>query len=106
MIEFLYWEGCPSHDRALALLVEEMNALGLARDELRTIEVFTHADAEREKFIGSPTIRVDGKDVSDPGDTQYGLECRLYYHRDGRPSPLPDIDDLKEALAQYARNRQ
>lgn len=103
MIEFLFWEGCPSHPRAMAMLLDEMEALGIDRGDLKTIEVLSHEDAERLRFIGSPTIRLDGEDVSDPGDTAYGLECRLYHHRDGRPSPLPDIDDLKEALAEYAR---
>lgn len=87
----------------MEMLLKEMDALGIDRSDLKTFEILSHADAEREKFIGSPTIRIDGKDISDPGETAYGLECRLYYHRDGRPSPLPDIDDLKEALAEYAR---
>lgn len=106
MIEFLFWEGCPSHPRALTLLEEEMDRLGLEREDLRITEVRTEADAERERFIGSPTIRVDGKDIDDPGDQHYGLDCRLYYHRDGRPSPLPDKDDLTEALTAYAHRRQ
>ena len=28
-----------------------------------------------------------------------GLTCRIYHLRDGRVSPLPDPDDIKEALA-------
>lgn len=103
MIEFLFWDGCPSAIRARELLAAQMAELEISADRLREIELFTHEDAERERFIGSPTIRVDGVDISDPGDTQYGLECRLYYHRNGRPSPLPDADDLKEALSEYAR---
>lgn len=106
MIEFLFWEGCPSHERALAILLEEMHALGLSRDELRVAEVLTQDDAERAQFIGSPTIRIDGVDIDDPGDQHYGLECRLYFHRDGRPSPLPDKQDLTEALTEYAHQRQ
>ena len=87
MIEFLFWEGCPSRSRSRTLLLGEMKAQGIPEDELREVEVFTHQDAEREHFIGSPTIRIDGVDISDPGQTMYGLECRIYYHRDGRPSP-------------------
>lgn len=106
MIEILYWQGCPSYERTLVLLDELFDELGLDPDELRKSEIKTHEDAERERFIGSPTIRVDGVDISDPGDTMYGLECRLYYHRDGRPSPLPDRDELKEALQRHANSRQ
>jgi hypothetical protein len=106
LIEFLFWEGCPSHKRALAMLTEEMDALGISRDLLRTVEVFTHEDAVERQFIGSPTIRLDGIDIADTSGGLYGLECRLYFHRDGRPSPLPDRDDLKEALERYASKGQ
>lgn len=106
MIEFLFWEGCPSHERALAMLTEEIDAAGLSRDQLKTIELFTREDAERKHFIGSPTIRIDGRDIADTGGEPYGLECRLYHHRNGRPSPLPDRDDLKEALQRHASKGQ
>ncbi len=102
MIEFLFWEGCPSHERALSQLREQMRELRLPESDLTVIEVKDAADAQRERFVGSPTIRIEGVDVSDPEDQPYGLECRLYYHRDGRPSPLPDQDDLREALTRYA----
>lgn len=96
MIEFLYWEGCPSHERALA----DLTALLNEDDQLRITEILTVADAQRERFIGSPTIRINGKDIVDPGDTPYGLDCRVYFRRDGRASPLPDPDDLRDAIAQ------
>jgi hypothetical protein len=106
VIELLYWQGCPSHPRALAMLEEEMALGGIDPSELKLTELVTHEDAERERFIGSPTIRVDGEDISDPGDAMYGLECRLYHHRDGRPSPLPERDEIKEALKRHASKSQ
>lgn len=105
MIEYFFWEGCPSHEKALPLLREEMRELGIPESELSVTEVLTDEDAQRLQFIGSPTIRIDGEDVADTGDATYGLDCRLYYTRAGRPSPLPDRDDLKEALAAHARKR-
>jgi hypothetical protein len=42
--------------------------------------VETSEDAERERFLGSPTVRIDGEDV-DPaaGEREdFGLKCRLY----------------------------
>lgn len=102
MIEFLFWEGCPSHERALALLIEAMHDAGVVRENLRVTEILTADDAQRERFIGSPTIRIDGADISDPGDEPFGLDCRVYFHRDGRPSPLPDNEILREAVENYA----
>lgn len=98
MIEFFYWRECPSYERALELLRETMHELGIGEDKLTTHEVFDDAEAVALGFPGSPTIRINGKDVQDPGDNPVGLSCRLYRHRDGRPSPLPNHQDLREAL--------
>ena len=106
MIEFLFWEDCPSHERALAELIAVMDRHGLEREHLRITEVLTERDAAREEFIGSPTIRVNGKDIADPGENVVGLNCRVYYKRDGRPSALPDPDDMEEAIAEYASERE
>lgn len=106
MIDFLFWEGCPSHERALAALLAELDSNSIDRDQLRITEIVTDEDAVREGFIGSPTIRVDGKDISDSGENVVGLNCRVYFTRDGRPSALPDPDDLKEAIANYASKRR
>lgn len=105
MIEFYFWEGCPSHERALAMLTGAMDAAGLKREHLRVIEVHNDADARREEFVGSPTIRLDGRDIADPGAEPTGLTCRVYKHRDGRFSPLPDPEDLADAIKAYASER-
>jgi hypothetical protein len=97
-IELLWWQGCPSWERALAMLREEMEAAGLDPETVEVREVETDADAERESFVGSPTIRVDGADLQPPGDEPAGLTCRVYRLRDGGISPLPDRADLREAL--------
>lgn len=98
-VEFLLWEGCPSHPRALAELREAMAHAGLDPDAVEVRRVGSHEDAEREAFVGSPTIRVDGRDLSPPPpDEPVGLTCRLYRLRDGRVSPTPDPADLRDAL--------
>ena len=98
-VELLWWEGCPSWERALAELREEMSAAGLDPGAVELTEVPTDEAAERQGFVGSPTIRVDGSDVQPPGDEPAGLACRIYRLRDGRVSPLPDRADLREALS-------
>jgi len=98
-IEFLWWRGCPSWERALAELREEMRALGLDPGSVEVREVATGDDAEREEFVGSPTIRIDGRDVQPTGEPA-GVTCRVYRLRDGRVSPLPDRGDVRDALAE------
>lgn len=95
-VELLFWEGCPSYPAALADLRAALVDEGLDA-ELVVREVVTEDDAERERFPGSPTIRVDGADV-DPRNEPAALTCRLYRRRDGRPSPTPDPEDLRAAL--------
>lgn len=99
-IELLWWEGCPSWERALARLREAMDELDLDPDAVEVREVDTTEAAAREEFVGSPTIRVNGVDVQSPGEAEpTGLTCRVYRRRDGGISPLPDPEDLREALA-------
>lgn len=97
-VELLYWDGCPSHPRALADLRAAMSELGLDPEAVEVRRVDTEQQAARERFAGSPTIRIDGRDIRDPGDEPYGLTCRIYNRRDGRISPTPDPLDLRDAL--------
>jgi hypothetical protein len=97
-VELLYWEGCPSHPEALAELRDAMADLGLDPDTVVVREVDTDERADRERFVGSPTIRVDGEDIEPPGDEPTALTCRVYRLRDGRYSPTPDPAIVRAAL--------
>ncbi|MGD9697320.1 MAG: thioredoxin family protein [Thermoleophilia bacterium] len=48
--------------------------------------------ARRERVPGSPTVRVDGRDVEPGADDRggYGLSCRLYATPDGLGNTPPD----------------
>lgn len=98
-IDFLYWEDCPSHPQARALLREVMAEEGLDVP-VREIEVLTDEDAVRWAFPGSPTIRVNGQDVDPAGAGQMGtaLTCRVYVLENGRYSPVPSREMLRRAL--------
>jgi hypothetical protein len=98
-VELLWWEGCPSTEPALAAVREALSELGLSGVEVRMREIATEDEAQDAGFVGSPTILIDGKDlVPAADDEQIGLSCRVYRRRDGRVSPIPDPDDLREAL--------
>ena len=98
-IEVLFWKGCPSHPKALADLREAMIEMGLNPAEIVVREVHDEAGAKRERFVGSPTIRLDGVDIQPADSEPYGLTCRVYRRRDGRISATPDPADVREALA-------
>jgi hypothetical protein len=106
-VELLWWEGCPSTERALTAVREALTDLGLGDVEVRMREVRSDADAEDSRFVGSPTILIDGVDlVPAAADEQIGLSCRIYRRRDGRVSPIPDPDDLREALREAAERAE
>jgi hypothetical protein len=90
-LEVLYFDGCPSHETLMPRLRELMAQAGVdGRIELKLVE--SVAAAERERFLGSPTFRVDDQDV-DPtaGErTDFGLKCRLYPSPDGLRGAVPD----------------
>jgi hypothetical protein len=102
-IELLWWQGCPSWPQVLDELRAAVQEAGLDPSVIEMREVSTDDAAEVERFVGSPTIRIDGADLQPPGrDEPFGLTCRIYRLRDGRISPTPDPADVREAIARAA----
>ena len=78
-IEVLYFDGCPNHETLLPHLRELLAGAEIS-SPIELVNVPDAAAAQRERFLGSPTLRVDGRDV-EPGAelrTDFGLKCRLY----------------------------
>ena len=97
-IEVLYFDGCPSHERLLPRLRELLDQAGVD-DPVALVRVESGDDAERQRFLGSPTLRIDGEDV-DPtaGErTDYGLKCRLYRTSEGQ-QPVPADEWMRAAI--------
>jgi hypothetical protein len=89
-VELLYFDGCPNHGALLQRLERLLRAARVsAKIELRRIP--DDDAAQRERFLGSPTVRVDGRDVEPGADDRddFGLKCRLYQVPTGlRGAPL------------------
>jgi hypothetical protein len=105
-VELLWWRECPSWQRAIDLVREEMAAAGLDPRGLDVREITTEEEAAAEGFPGSPTVRVNGADIAPPGDEPVGLTCRVYRRRDGRVSPLPDPQEVRETLIAALREEK
>ena len=97
-VELLWWEGCPSTDKALATLREVLDEEGLDPQAVVERELRSDGEAESEGFVGSPTIRIDGVDVAPVENEPAGLTCRVYRLRDGRTSPTPDPEDIRDVI--------
>ena len=98
LVEILYFAGCPNHAGARDLVQRVSCDLGVS-PEVREIEVLNAELAERLRFLGSPTIRVDGRDVEPGADsrTQFSLACRVYTTPAG-VAGHPDEGWLRDAL--------
>jgi hypothetical protein len=102
-VELLWWSGCPSWPRTLEDLRAAVAEAGLDPDSVEMREVTTDGSAQSERFVGSPTIRINGEDIQPPGPEEpFGLTCRIYRLRDGRISPTPDPADLQDAIRKAA----
>jgi hypothetical protein len=67
--------------------------------EIEVVKVETEEQAQRLRFVGSPTILINGKDIDPPlPDALYALTCRAYCLEDGRISPLPSPEMIRRAL--------
>lgn len=84
-IEILYVPGCPNYQPAFEML-RAVVASEAVQDEIHCVSVSTEAQAKELLFSGSPTIRVNGKDVELDKTSAPGLACRLYPSRSGVPS--------------------
>jgi hypothetical protein len=97
-IRFLYYEDCPSHDAALERLQGVMAEEGIEGD-IEITKVETDEQAHALRFVGSPTILIDGQDIDPPPpEAYYALTCRAYRLEDGRISPLPSPETIRRAL--------
>jgi hypothetical protein len=97
-VEFLYFDGCPSHEALLARLGEPLDEVGAnAWMKLRAVDSLEEAEAVG--FLGSPTVRVDGADIEPGADerSDFGLKCRLYRTPEGA-SPIPPEEWIRAAL--------
>ena len=102
VVEVLYVEHCPNFPAALALVERVAAELGV-QAEVRATVISDQAAAERVRFVGSPTVRVDGRDVDPEGElaAEYTLECRLYRH-EHRLAGYPQDRSVRDALLRAA----
>ena len=98
LVEILSFAGCPGRQPARELVERGLDELDLEAD-LREISVEDEEAARAQRFLGSPSIRVDGGDI-EPGADQradFTLSCRLYQGEHG-PSGVPPEPMLRAAL--------
>jgi hypothetical protein len=79
-----------------------MKELGI-NEPVEKIDVQSEEEAKERRFLGSPSIRVNGLDVNEATReaTDYALKCRVYQTKEGLlgwPSKDMVLKALREAL--------
>jgi hypothetical protein len=97
LVEVLTFEGCP-HGGAALELAKRVAAAAPCATEVRLLNIEME-QAQALRFLGSPSIRVDGHDVESGADARhsYSFGCRLHATEDGL-QPLPSEQWLRDAL--------
>lgn len=98
LVEILYFDGCPNHHPAIALVERVSRELRIEPD-VRLVNVPDDKAARRLRFLGSPTIRVGGVDVDPLTEERddYALSCRIFRTEAGF-SGQPDERWVRDAL--------
>ena len=100
-VEILGFEGCPNVAPTHALVERVARELGL-EPVVEVVDVADAEDAVKLRFLGSPSVRVDGVDV-EPGAearSDHVLSCRVYGTAggySGQPSEAWVRDALRRA---------
>jgi hypothetical protein len=101
-IEVLYFHGCPNHAAAAEVVREALNSLG-REDQIYEIEVGSQAEAESIRFVGSPSIRINGQDIEPWArtTTDFGLSCRTYINASHRGG-VPPRELIRSAIMEHS----
>jgi hypothetical protein len=97
-VEILSFAGCPNRERARGLVERIAAELGV-EPTLEMVEVVDSDAADRLRFLGSPTVRVNGRDV-EPGAEkrrEFVFSCRVYRSDQGLTGH-PSEASIREAL--------
>ena len=98
-IDFLFWRECPSHTETWERLQTVLRHEGL-QAEVHRVEINTDEEAVQQDFPGSPTLRINGRDIDPEGarGQRASLSCRIYHDASGRVVPLPSEALIRKAI--------
>lgn len=104
-VEVLYVSKCPSHPAAVKLVKEVLAAEGVATN-IHEVLVSDERMAGELKFLGSPTIRINGRDVAGESQTaqNFALSCRLY--PGSKQIGLPPAEVIHRAVLEARRGER
>ena len=99
-VEILFFDGCPNHEAARALIERVAGELDV-EPEIDLVNVPDPDAASALRFLGSPTVRVNGRDVEPGAEARgdFGFSCRVYRAEHG-VAGQPDPVWIRKAFAE------
>ena len=97
-IEILARKDCPSRGMAIAVVEKVLAETGVPA-QVDVVDVTSEEQARTRRFLGSPTVRVEGRDVDQRlnGRGDFTLADRVY-RTDRGLAGWPDAEWVREAL--------
>ncbi len=98
-IEFLYFEGCPNHEAALTNLKDALSETKID-EKIEIINIEKPENVTKHRFLGSPSIRINNRDleIAEDESTEYSMRCRRYKNGDAIEG-FPSKELIKMILA-------
>ena len=101
-VQLITFGDCPNRDTAMerlrvAIAAERVNA------KVTEIEVADSTLARELRFLGSPSVRINGVDIEPAARSaeQFGLMCRTYRTSDGSEG-APPLEMIRAALREQS----
>jgi hypothetical protein len=99
-IEFLFFQGCPNSEPTYKNLMEALKELNI-NIPVKSIDVKDLEIAQKVKFMGSPSIYVNGIDIyTDKTPDQISYSCRTF-NINGNISGVIPKEFIKEKLKSF-----
>ena len=98
-IQVLHIDDCPTMGLVEDMIKKVLDEFDVKDAEIEKIRVGSFAEAEDLKFLGSPTVRINGNDIEPDSHrrTEYEMAPRSYRVK-GMMQDLPDIKWLKASV--------
>lgn len=103
-VELIYEQHCPNIEATRRQLLRAFRQVGKPPRWLEW-EVSQPDTPAYARNYGSPTILVDGKDVTRYTQPGEAASCRIYTDQDGKLHGVPPLEDIVRALLELSTNR-
>ena len=96
-VEFIYEKECPNVESTRSILLQAFSKLKI-KPHWMEWEISDASAPDYVRRYGSPTILINGKDVSESENSLNPQQCRLYINSDNTMSGIPPLEKIMNAI--------